>query len=168
MREPLGSGMASQINLSPAGRGEPSLPAHRFNQKLRCSNRGVSTGCRQLAVVNQDQVVGAQFVRETKTLSEDDLPSRASAILKAKNRLPADGAKLVEDAFAGRMGRADAAWEALATPDICASRPTRPNRSQRPPSPSSDQGGRPRKVVNGVEPFDPSTPLSKPTIDDRL
>jgi hypothetical protein len=148
MREPLGSGMASQINLSPAGRGEPSLPAHRFNQKLRCSNRGVSTGCRQLAVVNQDQVVGAQLVCETKTLSEDDLPSRASAILKAKNRLPADGAELVEDAFAGRMGRADAAWEALATDEptsVPAGQP-RPNRSQRPPSPSSDQGDAPERL----------------------
>jgi hypothetical protein len=92
--------------------------------------------------------VRAQLVCETKALSEDGLPSRASAILKAKNRLPADGAELVEDAFAGRMGRADAAWEALATDEptsVPAGQP-RPNRSQRPPSPSSDQGDAPERL----------------------
>jgi hypothetical protein len=45
-------------------------------------------------------VTRAQLIREIETLPEDNLQLRAIAILKAKNRLSADDAKLVEDAFA--------------------------------------------------------------------
>jgi len=41
--------------------------------------------------------------RASQALPEDDLQPRAIVILKAKNRLSAEDAKLVEEAFAGRM-----------------------------------------------------------------
>jgi ERF superfamily len=54
----------------------------------------------------------AELVREIQTLPEDELQPRAIAILKAKNRLSADDAKQVEEAFAARMALQDASTEA--------------------------------------------------------
>jgi hypothetical protein len=53
--------------------------------------------------VEESAEIAAQLIREIETLRENDLQSRAIAILKAKNRLSADDAKLVEQAFAARM-----------------------------------------------------------------
>src|ERR1019366_3422159 len=47
--------------------------------------------------------IRAQLIQEIETLPGDDLQPRAIAILKAKNRLSADDAKLVEDAFSARL-----------------------------------------------------------------
>src|SRR5260221_2445049 len=54
------------------------------------------------------------LLREIETLTEDDLQSRAIAILKAKNRLATDDAKRVEEAFAARMALPGALPETLA------------------------------------------------------
>jgi hypothetical protein len=51
----------------------------------------------------------ALLIQEIQTLPEDDLQPRAIAILRAKNRLSADDAKLVEEAFATRMALRTAA-----------------------------------------------------------
>src|ERR1700730_1269875 len=56
----------------------------------------------------------ARLIREIETLPEDDLQSRAIAILKAKNRLATDDAKRVEEAFAARMALQGALPETLA------------------------------------------------------
>jgi hypothetical protein len=48
-------------------------------------------------------------------LPQDDLQARAIAILKAKNRLSGDDAKLVEEAFAARMTVQGVSSEAPAT-----------------------------------------------------
>ncbi|MFL5238229.1 MAG: ERF family protein [Rhizomicrobium sp.] len=53
--------------------------------------------------VEESAAIRAQLIREIETLREDDLRSRANAILKVKNRLSADDAKRVEDAFSARM-----------------------------------------------------------------
>ena len=55
--------------------------------------------------LNTDQSAAArmQLIHEIQTLPDDDLQPRAIAILKAKNRLSADDAKQVEEAFAARM-----------------------------------------------------------------
>jgi hypothetical protein len=51
----------------------------------------------------ESAAAGAQLFQEIETLPEDDLQPRALTVLKAKNRLSADDAKLVEEAFAARM-----------------------------------------------------------------
>ena len=88
--------------------------------------------------------VRAQLIHEIQTLPADDLQPRAIAILKAKNRLSADDAKLVEAAFADRMAPQGASSEARAT-DEPASTPIQPI-----PPASTDtvkrRRGRPRKV----------------------
>ena len=51
---------------------------------------------REKLSADDSAAIRAQLVREIETLPEDDLQSQAIAILKAKNRLSADDAKLVE------------------------------------------------------------------------
>src|SRR3984893_9172650 len=63
---------------------------------------------------DESAAIAAQLIREIETLPEDDLQPRAIGILKAKNRLSADDAKRVEDAFAARMALQDALPETLA------------------------------------------------------
>jgi hypothetical protein len=94
----------------------------------------------------------ALLIQEIQTLPEDDLQPRAIAILRAKNRLSADDAKLVEEAFATRMAlRTAAPGEAreepaptpnLSTPqpplasmdDVKPRRPRRRQRKTQPPT----------------------------------
>src|SRR5665647_1601045 len=82
----------------------------------------------------------AQLVHEIQTLPEGDLQPRAIAILKAKNRLSADDAKQVEEAFAARMALQDVSPEA---PEEPASTPIDPSRPQ-PSVVSTDAVKRPR------------------------
>jgi hypothetical protein len=63
----------------------------------------------------ESAVIREQLIREIETLPENELQVRAIAILKAKNRLSADDARQVEDAFANRMALQGASSEALAT-----------------------------------------------------
>ena len=67
-----------------------------------------------------------QLIHEIQTLPEGELQLRAIAILKAKNRLSAENAKLVEEAFAARVIAEDATSDALAT-DEPASAPVDPS-----------------------------------------
>jgi hypothetical protein len=60
----------------------------------------------------ESAAITVQLIREIETLAEHDLQPRAIAILKAKNRLSADDAKQVEDAFAARMAPRGGANEA--------------------------------------------------------
>src|SRR5665811_304704 len=92
--------------------------------------------------VEESAAITAQLVREIETLPEDDLQPRAIAILKAKNRLSADDAKQVEDAFVARMALQGALPEAV-TVDELASAPTDPAPLQTPAA-STDAVKRPR------------------------
>jgi ERF superfamily len=65
----------------------------------------------------ESAAAAAQLVQEIQTMPEDGLQPRAIAILKAKNRLSADDAKQVEQAFAARMALQCASPEAPATQD---------------------------------------------------
>ena len=69
-------------------------------------------------------VARAQLIQEIQTLSENELQPQAISILKAKNRLSAGDAKLVEAAFAARMALQDASTEIPAT-EAPASTPTK-------------------------------------------
>jgi hypothetical protein len=121
--------------------------------------------------VEESAAIRAQLIREIETLPEDDLQTRAIAILKAKNRLSADDAKLVEEAFAAGMALQGILPEVL-TADEPTSTPTDPA-PPKPPSGSTDVGkpprprGRPRKVKAAPKQSAAPLVLSKPTIDDN-
>jgi hypothetical protein len=77
--------------------------------------------------------VSAELIREIQSLPKDEL--QPVAILKAKNRLSADDAKLVEQAFEARMAPPDATPEAPEEPSFT---PTNPATAPL-PSASRDQ-----------------------------
>jgi hypothetical protein len=95
----------------------------------------------------ESAAIRARLVQEIQTLPDDDLQPRAIAILKAKNRLSADDAKQVEEAFAARMALLGGSPESLATEE--ASTPSNPGTPQL-STVSTDAvkrpRGRPRKV----------------------
>jgi hypothetical protein len=62
----------------------------------------------------ESTAASAELIQEIQTLPEGELEPRAIAILKAKNRLSAADAKLVEEAFAARMALQGVSLEAPA------------------------------------------------------
>jgi hypothetical protein len=114
-------------------------------------------------------IVRAQLIQEIQSLPQDDLQPRAIAILKAKNRLSADDAKLVEHAFAARMDLQATTPEAPAAEEP-ASAPTDPSQPQPPlasAAPVKRPRGRPRKVKAQVEVTDPSQIASVSAVNDQ-
>ena len=78
------------------------VPAPVRSSQSQTGN-GTNPPVREKLSAEESAAIRAQLIQEIETLPEDDLQPRAIAILKAKNRLSADDAKLVEDAFAARM-----------------------------------------------------------------
>jgi hypothetical protein len=118
--------------------------------------------------VEESAAIRARLILEIETLPEGDLQARAITILKAKNRLSADDAKMVEDAFEARIAMQGSS-EALATED-----PTSAPTDATPPQPASASTDgvkrsreRPRKVKAAAEPSAAPPVPSKPTIDDN-
>src|SRR3984893_13870813 len=112
----------------------------------------------------------AQLIQEIETLPEDDLQSRAIAILKAKNRLAADDAKRVEEAFAARMALQGALPETLAA-DEPDSAPTNAALLQTPATSTNAikrPRGRSRKAKAASEQSASPPAASEPTVDDHL
>jgi ERF superfamily len=101
------------INDQPKGGVEPA-PVRA--SPLRTENSGSPLVKEKLGAA-ESAAIRAQLIREIETLPEDNLQPRAIAILKAKNRLLADDAKLVEQAFATRMVQQATLLEASATVD---------------------------------------------------
>jgi hypothetical protein len=86
-------------------------------------------------------------------LLEEELQPRAIAILKAKNRLSADDAKLVEEAFTARMALQATMPEVTAVEEP-ASAPTDPSQRQPPLAPTvpvKRPRGRPRKIKAPID-----------------
>jgi len=140
-----------------------SLPANQSRPA-----KGTNSPVREKLSAEESAAITVQLIREIETLPEDDLQPRAITILKAKNRLSADDAKQVEEAFAARMVQYDALPEAL-TADELASAPTDPAPPQ--PLPASTEvvkrpRGRPRKIKLVAEPSAPTPVASKPIIDN--
>jgi hypothetical protein len=113
----------------------------------------------------------SQLIQEIQTLSGPDLQPRAIAILKAKNRLSADDAKQVEEAFSDRIALQSASPEALATeePTPPATNPSQPH----PPLVSTDAvkraRGRPRKIhpasdQSAAPPVSPQSTVEAPRL----
>src|SRR3981189_2760654 len=115
------------INDQPKGGVEPA-PVRV--SPLRTENSGIPPVRKKLGA-DDSAAIRAELIREIEALPEDDLQPRAIAILKAKNRLSADDAKLVEDAFAARMAQRHALPEAVTT-DEATPVPTDPAPPQTP------------------------------------
>jgi ERF superfamily len=102
----------------------------------------------------------AQLIQEIQALTEEELQRRAIAILKSKNSLSADDARLVEEAFAARVALPDASHE---TPPAPATQ-TDSNTPQ-PPAPFAGAvkrpRGRPRKIRTAVG-HPPERPVTSP------
>src|SRR5271169_5752986 len=103
----------------------------------------------------------AQLIQEIQTLPESELQPRAIAILKAKNRLSADDAKLVEEAFAARMASQGPSPEASERPASALVNPSFP----KPPLVSTDAvkrpRGRPRTIKASIDETPPVGPAPK-------
>ena len=132
------------------------------------TGNGANPPVQQKLNAEESAAIRAHLVHEIETLSEDDLHSRAISILKAKNRLSLDDAKLVEDAFAVRMAEQAPSVEALAT-DQPTSEPAGPILPQPLPAPTDAvkrPRGRPRKIKPIAEPSAPYQVASEPEVDD--
>src|SRR5882762_2333748 len=89
------------------------------------TGNGTNPPVREKLGAEESAAIRAQLIREIEALPEADLQPRAIDILKAKNRLSADDAKLVEQAFAAKMALQAALPEVL-TRDEPTSTPTDP------------------------------------------
>jgi hypothetical protein len=96
----------------------------------------------------------AQLIREIQALPENELQPRAIAILKAKNRLLAEDAKLVEAAFAARM-TLDAAPDTLEEFASTLGNPSTPESPTASASAVKRARGRPRKINGAINSIDP-------------
>ena len=106
-----------------------------------------SARAREELSIEESVSTRAQLVREIQTLPES-LQPRAIAILKAKNRLSADDAKLVEEVFTARMALHETSPE---VPEAEGPAPVAFDTAQVEPAsasrgPVSRRRGRPRKV----------------------
>jgi hypothetical protein len=138
------------------------------SSQLQTGNGTKSPAAEKLGA-EESAAITAQLIREIQTLPEDDLQSRAIALLKAKNRLSADDAKRVEDAFAAKMAVQGASPETLAADEL-ESAPTDPAPPQSPIAPTDAikrPRGRPRKAKPASEQSAPPQVASEPTVDDH-
>ena len=134
-----------------AGNPDPAPAPTRPNQFQ--PGNGTNPPVREKLGAEASAAIRAQLIQEIETLPEDELQSRAIAILKAKNRLSTGDAKQVEDAFAARMAQQEPSLE-----DPTTGQPTPVQASPILPPPlqvSSDvvkrPRGRPRKIQPPIE-----------------
>ena len=146
-------------------------PAHHGSAPVRPSQSQTGNGSTpqtQAKLSTEESAgIGAQLIREIELFPEDDLKQRAIAILKAKNRLSADDAKRVEDAFAARMAPQEALPKDVAThAAMSASSDTaqpQPTGFSTGPAEPQRQKGRFRKAKVTTEQSGTPPPISKPT-----
>jgi hypothetical protein len=119
----------------------------------------------------ESTAISAQLIREIEILPEDDLQQRAIAILKAKNRLSADDAKQVEDAFAARMVLQEGLPKEMATDGSMSalSDPAQPQPTAASTGPAKPQRqkSRSRKIKAATEQSVAPAVISTPA-DDKL
>lgn len=142
-------------------------PAPARSSQSRTGN-GTNPPVHEKLSAEKSAAIRAELIREIETLPVDDLQPRAITILKAKNRLSADDAKRVEDAFAARMAQLEPSVEALTTDESTSAQADliSPQPLQAPPVAVKRPRGRPRKIKPVVEPSAPSHVALKPLVDD--
>jgi hypothetical protein len=132
------------------------------------TGNGANSPVQQKLSSEESAACRAQLLDEIETLPKDDLHSRAISILKAKNRLPADDARLVEEAFAVRMAEQEPSVETLTTdpPTSVQAGLILPRRLLAPTGAVKRPRGRPKKIRPVAEPAAPSQVASEPMVDD--
>jgi ERF superfamily len=146
------------------------LAPNRASQ-IRTGNPNIPLAQEKLGA-DDSAAIRAQLIQDIEAIAEDeDLQSRAIAILKTKNRLSTDDAKLVEQAFEARMGRHDASPDASAehVPPSLAVDVTAPEAPAALAFTIKPAGrrGRPRKTKTTAEQSAPPLVVSKPIVDDN-
>jgi hypothetical protein len=122
------------------------------------------TPAREKLDAEESGAIRAQLIREIETLPEDEVQLRAIAILKSKNRLSTVDAKLVEEAFAAKMGQAatpEAPAEELSSAPSDRTTPQRPSTSAGATRPIGPKGS-PRKVKAATEQYAVPPAISNP------
>jgi hypothetical protein len=161
--EPPKGNKAADTGLAPNPSPMPVRSSH-FQ-----TGKGTNSPASEKLGAVESATIAAQLIHEIETLPEDNLQPRAIDILKAKNRLTADDAKRVEDAFAVRIAQQESSLQALTTVEL-GSDPTDTAPVQ---TPAASTGatkrprGRPRKVKAASEQSAPPPVASEPTIDDN-
>jgi hypothetical protein len=148
---------------SPAGNSDPTTAPARSNQPQ--PGNGTNPPVREKLSGGESATIRAQLIREIEALPEDDLQPRAISILKAKNRLLTDDAKLVEQAFATKMAVPGGSLEAP-TVDEPAPAPAEAAPAA-PAGPIERPRGRPRKIKPSDEPAARLSVAANPVIDDN-
>jgi hypothetical protein len=163
--DPAEGHKAADRGLSP----NPSVAQAPARQTELRTGNPTTPPVREKLSMDESAATTAQLIREIETQPEHDLQYRAIGILKAKNRLSADDAKRVEDAFAARMALPGVLVEARQVNE-----PTTAAMDPEPPQPPSvptetvklRRGrGRPRKVQAATEQSAALLPSPQPTID---
>jgi hypothetical protein len=91
----------------------PSLSSAWVRPSQLRTERSIIPPAQEQLSVEESAAKRVELIREIESPSGADLQPRAIAILKAKNRLTADDAKQVEEAFSARMGLPSAQPEVL-------------------------------------------------------
>lgn len=157
--DPTGSHKAAGLPSNPS-----VVPAPDRSNQFR-SGSPVIPPIREKLSPNESAAARDQLVREIETLPHDDLQSRAIGVLKAKNRLSADDAKRVEEAFATKMALPNALPEVLTTNQPANPEPQPPSVSSGTAKPRRGRG-RPRKVTAAAEHLAATPVPSQPIVDD--
>jgi hypothetical protein len=132
----------------------PSVgPAPVRSSEFRPGNP-ITAPAREKLNADESAAVRIQLIKEIAKLPEDGLQPRAIAILKAKNRLSAVDAKLIEDAFATKMASQGGAEKAstIDEPELIPIEATQPASSAASTNAvKSRPRGRPRKTTAPIE-----------------
>jgi hypothetical protein len=156
-------GKTAEADLAPRSGAEPA-PAR--SSQFRAGNPAAPPAREKLSA-EESAAARAQLIQEIHSLPEGDLQPRAIAILKSKNRLSADDAKQVEEAFAARMALQDVSPEAPEEPTSTPIDPSRPQPSVVSTDAVKRPRGRPRKVDTASDQFAAPPVDSQSTIDDE-
>jgi hypothetical protein len=143
--------LAPRNGLAPSASPSPTRNARPVLEKLNAEASGAAR---------------AQLIQEIQSLPEGELESRAIAILKAKNRLSAEDAKQVEEAFAARIALQDDSADAvlMEEPTLIPPEPSKPTSVS--PKDVKRPSGRQRKT-NATGSKIPTLQANSPsTIDD--
>jgi ERF superfamily len=144
---------APEVSRAPS-----SGPAPAPSSRLQAMNPATPP-LREKLNAEQSAAARTQLIQEILTLPEEDLQSRAIAILKTKNTLSAGDAKLVEEVFAARMALHRDASQATPVQETMVA-PTDSIQPQTQPVslvPAMRPRGRPRKVKATSGAPDPSS-----------
>ena len=162
----VGNDAGDGLNAFLFSRTPNSVPAAPARPGQLQAQNGTTPSLQEKPGAEQSATIRAQLIQEIETLPEDDLQLRAVGILKAKNGLSTDDAKLVEEAFAAKMAKREHFLEPLTT-DPSASAPADPILPPLSPPPSNvvkRPRSRPRKIQTPIEKASVVVPL--PMVDD--